>query len=316
LKQKIKKTKKQKAKQKSEEKKKRIGEKLYKLLSNVLALVELLKLVGLDVTGRDHTTKTSNLLLGPGWVLDELLHVDWVETSKLGVGMFFVFLYKLLGSSLGSVLVFGALKVSSGDIKCSDTASNFSVTASNSALRTGLGIDKLDKVFWGTATSVLFTILGVLTEPHKSWETSNTEWLSSSAETISIDLGDNDIIITFEGRANLLVLWSETLAVSTPWGIELNKDILFSIHDNGVEVAISQSHNIRWLDSDAYTSTSLEVYVVDEILKSAATYKTHTHSSEYTEKNHVSLAIKRERETKRKKEKKKKKKKNVCPWFP
>lgn len=69
-------------------------------------------------------------------------------------------------------------------------------------------------------------------------ESGSQLWLFSG-----INLGQGDWLFeSLQGGGGSLVFWLELLAVSTPWGIELDQDELV-LSDNGVEVGLSQDED-------------------------------------------------------------------------
>lgn len=59
-----------------------------------------------------------------------------------------------------------------------------------------------------------------------------------------IDLGDNDVGVLLELLSSLLPFWGERLAVSTPWGVELDEDVLGVVKDLRLERLSDQ--NLDW----------------------------------------------------------------------
>ena len=76
-------------------------------------------------------------------------------------------------------------------------------------------------------------------------EARNAILLTNGAVGISINLGDDDVGLVLESKAELLPVGGEVLAVTAPGGVELNEDILRGVVDDLIEVSGSQGNNLK-----------------------------------------------------------------------
>lgn len=78
----------------------------------------------------------------------------------------------------------------------------------------------------------------------------NESWVSSDLDTVGlvgggIELGDDKVLIILVVLTELVPDWGEFLAVTAPWCIVLNENILISILDNLLEILANNDGN--WL---------------------------------------------------------------------
>jgi hypothetical protein len=74
-------------------------------------------------------------------------------------------------------------------------------------------------------------------------------WVSSDLNTISfidgsIEFGNDNVWSILVGFTELIPNWGEFLAVSTPWGIEFNKNILGWVLNDFIEFGSNNDNNI------------------------------------------------------------------------
>lgn len=94
----------------------------------------------------------------------------------------------------------------------------------------------------GGSTTGIIELLSVFEEV-KCWETLDAESFSEGLLLGGIDLSETEWWVIFaQGFGSLLVLWSEFLAVSTPWGVKLNEDVLVLL-EFLIEIFISENDN-------------------------------------------------------------------------
>ena len=75
-------------------------------------------------------------------------------------------------------------------------------------------------------------------------------WVSANLDTISlvnggIKFGDDEVLLVFILLTELFPNWGKLLAVSAPWGVELDKDILGWVHDDFLELL--SDNNGDWI---------------------------------------------------------------------
>lgn len=92
-------------------------------------------------------------------------------------------------------------------------------------------LDEVGEVLDGTGASVFnWGGLGASWEELDGWEALDLIWDVVGG---GIDLGDNDLVSEILVEVGeLIVLWSESLAVTAPWGVELNEDVLVVVDDD------------------------------------------------------------------------------------
>ena len=83
---------------------------------------------------------------------------------------------------------------------------------------------------------------GLTLELEDCWVSSDSVLLAEISVLVTVDLGNDDLLVLDHGLSELLVCWGESLAVSAPWGEELDKDWL-SFSDLLVEVGCCQLDN-------------------------------------------------------------------------
>jgi len=66
--------------------------------------------------------------------------------------------------------------------------------------------------------------------PDKSWVTLNVDTFGLVSS--SIKLGNNDVFVVFESFTERFPLWGKLFAMSAPWSIVLNENILGLVHDD------------------------------------------------------------------------------------
>jgi hypothetical protein len=83
-------------------------------------------------------------------------------------------------------------------------------------------------------TAVVDTSLVVLWVEDKSWVASdfNTLGLVGSG----VKFGDDEVLVVFVMLGKLIPNWSKLLAVTAPWGVVFDEDVLVLILDDVVEV--------------------------------------------------------------------------------
>lgn len=79
----------------------------------------------------------------------------------------------------------------------------------------------------------------------EGWESSDGDGLDLVEG--GINLGDDDVGVLLELLSSLLPLWGERLAVSTPGGVELDKDVLGVIEDLRLEALSDQNSDWSWV---------------------------------------------------------------------
>lgn len=85
----------------------------------------------------------------------------------------------------------------------------------------------------------------------------NESWVSSDLNTVglvggSVELGNDNVLIILVEFTKLIPDWCELLAMSAPWSIVLNENILISILDNFLEILTNNDGNwlsfvVNWL---------------------------------------------------------------------
>lgn len=85
----------------------------------------------------------------------------------------------------------------------------------------------------------------------------NESWVSSDLNTVglvggSVELGNDNVLIILVEFTKLIPDWGELLAMSAPWSIVLNENILISILDNFLEILTNNDGNwlsfvVNWL---------------------------------------------------------------------
>jgi len=101
--------------------------------------------------------------------------------------------------------------------------------ATGQTVSVGHGVDVRGQILQSSAAGVLDTVLVVLAEPHQSGETGHTVRGGVLLVLVSVDLDDQHIRLASESGAQLLVVGGQSLAVTAPWCIELNQNILGGI---------------------------------------------------------------------------------------
>jgi len=98
-------------------------------------------------------------------------------------------------------------------------------------------------------TGTLVITLDTLVEDIKSGITVNAETISKFSLISSINFSEDDTItVLCKNIGSLDIVRSQTLAVTTPWGIELNEDG-FSLINNLIEILIGENNNLAVLFS-------------------------------------------------------------------
>jgi hypothetical protein len=94
-------------------------------------------------------------------------------------------------------------------------------------------LDEVGKVLDGTGTSVFnWRSLGASWEKLDGWEALDLIWNIVGS---SVDLGDDDLVTEILVESGeLIVLGGQSLAVTAPWGVELEEDILVVLDDKVV----------------------------------------------------------------------------------
>eukprot|EP00043_Microstomoeca_roanoka_P017646 m.184954 g.184954 ORF g.184954 m.184954 type:complete len:384 (-) comp16677_c6_seq3:27-1178(-) len=229
-----------------------------KLLENVAADVERIELVRLDVASGKNAVKTISLSSSKVIaLLHDLLHDLGIVISIFGVvtsSNFFSLGQKGSASTL--------LREGLGEfVQISNTTGSLVKGTTSKSLSTSLLIDKLDEISLGTTRVVVLAILVGLREPLESRETSNVVARRNCAVLVSVHLSNDNVLFVLVGGANLLVGWSQGLAMTTPGGEKLNKHILALIHYNTVKVGLIKFNDVRSLLLDAAIEATL---LVDE----------------------------------------------------
>lgn len=106
----------------------------------------------------------------------------------------------------------------------------------------GLLLDPVDDLWMGSS-SVVFD-WGSIDEEFESWVSLDLEFLGDVGVFGGVDLGERDWVVeTLELLGGLGVLRGELLAVSTPWGVELDEHE-FEFTDSLLEVAVSEDKDV------------------------------------------------------------------------
>jgi len=61
---------------------------------------------------------------------------------------------------------------------------------------------------------------------------------------ISINFGNDNVLLITECISNLFVIRSESLAMATPWSVEFYENILCGILDNAIKVGVIEINNV------------------------------------------------------------------------
>jgi hypothetical protein len=107
-------------------------------------------------------------------------------------------------------------------------------------------LEELDHGVSLTCLIVLSWASTVVAEKLDSRETLDIKAGAQIAVSIlgTVDLGEFDVIITLsKSISSLVVFWSKSLAVSTPWGVELNKS-QFMLGNSLIKVLTREDENI------------------------------------------------------------------------
>ena len=90
-----------------------------------------------------------------------------------------------------------------------------------------------------SVTLVFDTGLVILWVPHEGWVAFNVD--SFSFVFGGIELGNDEVLVVSEGSTELFPDWEKLLAVTTPWGVVLDEDILGWVHDDLLEFSSDNS---------------------------------------------------------------------------
>uniref|UniRef100_A0A8D8XM32 Uncharacterized protein n=1 Tax=Cacopsylla melanoneura TaxID=428564 RepID=A0A8D8XM32_9HEMI len=103
--------------------------------------------------------------------------------------------------------------------------------------RTGLLQQPVDNVFTGTSTTILND--GLLLEELECWVATDTVLFGERRVLCGVNLGQFDVVtVRGEALGSLGVLGNQLFAVTAPWGIELNQDVIV-LFDRPLEVILS-----------------------------------------------------------------------------
>lgn len=111
-------------------------------------------------------------------------------------------------------------------------------------LRAGLLLHELGQALEITAAVVVYGLVADAIKPLQCRESLDLEALSEVLVGVGVDLGDVDVA-ALEGGAELLVDRSEALAVTAPWGEELDERGLARLEDYFIEVLGKEVENVR-----------------------------------------------------------------------
>lgn len=90
-----------------------------------------------------------------------------------------------------------------------------------------------DSVSCSLSIEINWWLRFIFSEEFESWESLN---INASDFVFSwIDLSNNDVWIVGNSLSSSFVVWDEGLAMSAPWGVELNQNLFFTVHNEILE---------------------------------------------------------------------------------